>query len=457
MATLNPTHDPAAALAYWRARPLPLMQATREKLLPFARRGERANPADVADIVLQDPLLAVKVLRAANQRIRSSLASDVVALESVVLLYGVAPFVEQFVRGPTVEELLDKDPRRLQRFRAETLNVRFATTLTRDYAARRHDARPDEVTAAALLSGMPALLAILAEVDSDPPPGPMPFERLLAAWQTPDAVIALCRERGEATPRQTMQHATQRLAGAVRQGWWQDDVTHALKAIAQVLLQPDAVVWRVLVSRMLEFARQENWRDIDWPPARWLAMLPGDWPLPPPPKPAAPPRPDPLAQRMQALHLAGKQGAAANHIVSLAVHALAEGMQMRRIALILISQDGKSLRVRFTLGVADDDPLQRFALGLEAPTLFAQLMQKPQCVWLQGERRESWAALLPAALTEQIGPDDFCAMSLFVHDKPLGMLFADRGDDAPLSEADYQSLRRICQLTCKALAESAPR
>ncbi|TJZ76164.1 hypothetical protein [Chitiniphilus eburneus] len=456
MATLNTAHDPAASLAYWRARPLPLMQATREKMLPFARRGERADPAELAEIVLHDPLLAAKVLRTANQRTRSSLASDVVSVEAVVLLYGVAPFVEHFVRGPTVEELLAKDPQRYHRYRAQVLNTRFAIRLVRDYSARRHDAHPDEVTAAAVLLGVPALLGLLADGEPDVP-GSVPLERLLTAWQTPEPVLALCRERGEATPRHAMQHATLRLAHAVQRGWWQDEVTHACKAIAQVLQQTESLVWRILVGRMLEYARHEQWDSLGWPPARWLAMLPGEWPVPPPPRPPAPPRPDPLAQRLQALHLAGKQGAAANHIVSLAVHALSEGMTMRRIALILISPDGKVLRTRFTLGVPEADPLCAFELALDVPTLFARLMQKPQCLWLHGDKRVEWATMLPPLLIDQVGRDDFCAMSLFVHDKPLGMLFADRGGDAPLSEADYQSLRRICQLTCKALAETTPR
>ncbi|UXY14300.1 HDOD domain-containing protein [Chitiniphilus purpureus] len=449
MATL--TSDQAAT---WHSKALPMLQTSRERLLPLARRAERVQPQEVADIVQRDPLLVAQVLRAANQRSRSGLSADVIAIDNAVMLYGVAPFVERFARGPTVEELLAGDETRYRRYRSAVLEIRFAAGLAREFAHRRHDARPEEILAGALLHGIPALLGLL---DPTHVVTPAMLPQLLGAWHIPEAVRTLCDEPREAGPRQVLHQAALHLAQDMQHGWWQPALQGRLQVIAQVLQQPIDAVWRVATTQALTCAGRDYAETAGfWPAARWLPMLPGDWPLPAAPA-SAPLRPDPLAQRLQALHLAGRQGVPANQIVSLVVRALAEGLTMRRIALILLTQDGRLLRTRFTHGAVQDDPLCRLELALDPPTLFSQLLQKPQCVWLRGDKRREWAALLPEHLTTQIGGADFCAMSLFVGDKPLGVLFADRSVEAPLVDGDYQSLRRICQLACTALADSTRR
>lgn len=484
MATLNESW-----VAYWSGRPLPSLKQTRDKLQPLMRRPERTSPADVAEIVLRDPLLTAQVLRAANQRVRSGLAADVVSVESAVMLFGVAPFFERFCRGPTVDELMAGDAARLDAFRATVLEIRFAARLARDYAYRRFDARLDEVYIAALLQGVPRLLALVAAQD---PAAPAPVSQatdLLASWKLPEVVVALTREDGEAQPRLTLQLAALRLAQALGQGWWQPEVLRELKLIAPVLQCEEGAAWDVATGLMLGFARREYTGEPASPPARWLPMLPGPWPKPPAPKAvqpvtaavaapksaqtasasasasvpasprasvaASPPALNVMAERLRALQQAGRERAAANHIMSLAVRALADGLAMRRIMLALLAPDGSVLRARFCHGAAEADPLRNLALPLGVPSLFSRLLERPQCVRVDVPYRGEIKSLLPTELVRQIGDGAFCAMSLFVHDKPLGILYADRAHK--LDEAEYHQLRQLCQLASQALSEGANR
>src|SRR5690606_1337180 len=115
--------------------------------------------------------------------------------------------------------------------------------------------------------------------------------------------------------------------------------------------------------------------------------------------------------------------------------------------------DGSVLRTRFCHGAAEQDPLRRFALSLATPSLFSRLLTRPQCVRVDVPYRGELRALMSEELVRQLGPAAFCAMSLVVHDKPLGILFADRA--RPLDEVEYRQLRQLCQLTSAALTTSA--
>ncbi|HSC80956.1 MAG TPA: HDOD domain-containing protein [Chitinolyticbacter sp.] len=474
MATLS---DPW--IAYWSGRALPSLKVTRERLQPLMRRPERTSPGEIADIVLRDPLLAAQVLRAANQRVRSGLAADVVSIESAVMLFGVAPFFERFCRGPTMDELMAGDPARLRAYRATILEIRYAARLARDYAQRRLDARLDEVYIAALLQGISPLLALVAGLD---PAGPAPMPQvteLLVSWRLPEAIIGLTRERGDGQARLNLQQSALRLAAALQLGWWQPEVPRELHAIAAILQQPEDAAWETAAALMLSYARRDYAEEAAMPAARWLPMLPGPWPRPPAPAkapvqattpaqsaplpvpPAAVPvvvrtvQPDPMVERLSALYHAGKERAPANQIMSLAVRALAEGLAMRRIVLALLTPDGLQLRARFCQGAGESDPIRRLEISLAPPTLFSRLLERPQCIRVEAPHRGEVKALLPPELLRQIGHEAFCAMSIFVHDKPLGILFADR--ITTISDGDYQQVRRVCQLTSQALSASAGR
>lgn len=86
-------------------------------------------------------------------------------------------------------------------------------------------------------------------------------------------------------------------------------------------------------------------------------MLPGDWPAPEVApvfvKPSAAASADVLSQRMQALHLAGRNGAAAKDIISLTIRALAEGVGMKRIVFSLLNADRQEL-CPYVLGFPQD-------------------------------------------------------------------------------------------------------
>ncbi|WP_432720657.1 HDOD domain-containing protein [Jeongeupia wiesaeckerbachi] len=417
--------------------PLPALQLTRDRLTAQLRRAERVKPAEVAEIVLNDPLLTATVLREISRRPRTSVSVDVTSIEAAVMLFGVVPFLERQARGPSIEVMLAGDAPRLMRCLELVSRAQLAARMARRAGVERMDARPEELQIAALLSSLAELLAQLFGGDER-----LPVESILAAWQFPEVLRQLLVSDPPQSHRQQLQYAMVSLAAALESGWWIDAVGASLQLAAGALDRPESLVWQLVSEALLAHGRSPLASTIA-PPARWLPMLPGDWPRAIPVK-------DVLATRMQALHLAGLQGLPVNQIMRLSVQALCEGLSMRRV-LLAIPQEGR-LVARFCIGAAEADPIRGFSLALDESHLFAQLLKKPQAVWLSGESRPQLMPQLPPSVTGIIGGDDFCAMSLFVGDKAVGLLFADRPPSIPIDAQVYQYFKQICQLTSRALA-----
>lgn len=463
MAHLNKDNDEASAWAvYWKSRAMPILETTRTELQHLVRRAERVRTAEVAEVVLKDPLLTLQALRFIGGRTRTSLSAEVVSIENIVMLIGVAPFLERFSALPTVESIfLPKYPAAYQAFLGEVFLSRFAVRLARVYAHWRNEAHPEEITAAAILSRCPSLLELVgSKLDVQMPPSAGELDFFLENIGLPEQVWKLVKNSDEAPPRVTMQRAVVQLVKAFNLGWWQPEVQQAVDLIAGILnMEPDEV-WQALSRTALSLARDPaRFSQLDQP-ARWLPMLPGAWPIPPEdvPSAASPEKiaPDILSQRMQALHLAGKSGAAAKEIMALTVRALAEGLSMRRIVFNLMTPDKLELRARYVLGFPQEHPLHKLVIQLDAPHLFAKLLEKPQSVWFNSTTAKQFAPLLPTGFQQHYPATQFCAMSIFVGEKPLGLILGDC-QDMPLTEHHYQHFKQICLLTTRALTHSATR
>lgn len=449
--------------AYWSTRPIPILEASKSSLQQMLRRAERVRPADAAAVVLADPLLTLQALRYVGQRQRSSLAAEVVSIESIVMLMGTMPFLERFCSLPTVESmLLPHAPDAYTSFLQELFLSRFSARLASIYADWRYDARNEEVVTAAILSRCQALLYLLGSKQDQPLTETGAEQcQFLVRFKIPAAVVQLLEKVDDLPPRAMLQQAVLRLVDAFQYGWWQAAVQRELLEIARILELETAAVWQGLCRVALSFARDSTRHLQMVQPARWLPMLPGDWPLPEI-KPAQVVdrqpvliRPDSLQQHMQALHLAGKQGRPAKEIMSLTMTALAKGLGMQRIVFAVQTPGQAELCVRYVLGVPADHALRQLTISLDQTHFFAKLMEKPQGLWLNERNAAQFVPHMPAEFRSCYAAEQFCVMSIFVGNKPLGLMLSDRTEADSLTEFHYQHFKQICLLAMQALARSA--
>jgi hypothetical protein len=307
-----------------------------------------------------------------------------------------------------------------------------------------------------------------------------------------------------------------KLAEATQRGWWQPQVEEIVQQVADWLHQPiDELATKIHIYSVQAARQSAGWYGNATPAAAWLAMLPGEWPdeaavtvapsVSPAKNPAAglqlnakpveatqqqpekmPVKKDSSTMAATSTALATKPGeptipvnpvTQVNHVLhpeivakiiaDIKSHmdgsfdisqlmeriltAMHDGLAMDRVVFALVNAD-RTVKTRFTRGVEEGSPMKRLNFSLVEKHLFTQLMGKMQAVWYREATQQKLAPLLLPKLRAQIGRGEFMAMSVHVHDKPLGFFYADYGDKGRMDENVYAGFKQLCTLTSEGLA-----
>ncbi|WP_410498402.1 HDOD domain-containing protein [Chitinibacter sp. S2-10] len=460
------------------SQPLPILQSSRNLIIAMLKRMNRIKPSEIADVVLQDPLFTAQVLRIVNHRARTPLAADISAVESAILLLGVEPFLHRFARHTTVESLmLPEQQQEYASLLRWVFNARVMRRISKDFAIQRYDSKVDAVQIAGLLRALKNILPLITPSVSE-----TDLVSLLTAWQFPTAIVELLGPMPEPTPRYALQKALFSVMDCLEKGWWLPQVQTNLQTIALLLGKENGDIWQTVVRILLAQTREMTGKTSFFSAARWLVMQPGEWPvsvvkrqapaqqlsqeaIKPAPLPVEEPshtykpvkiEKDLLLERMKALHQAGVQGAPTNQVMSLAIRAMADGLGMQRIVFALFMAGENALRFRYVQGQGMEG-LRQLVLSLDEMHLFTRLLQKQSSIWLNTTNYQQYQPILPIEFKSQLDAKSFCSMSIFVADKPVGLLYADPGPQDQVSEHQYQYFKQISTMVSRALAHNARR
>ncbi len=138
--------------AYFENQALPVMHRSKVLMTQLeAAEGERLSPRDLSDIVLQDPLLCLCLLREAERRKSHRLDHETTTALAAILQLGVDEFRTLLLSSPEIEDsnkgLLKVEAR-----------ARVASQIALIWSTGRRDLNPEEVAVAALLAGAGDLL-----------------------------------------------------------------------------------------------------------------------------------------------------------------------------------------------------------------------------------------------------------------------------------------------------------
>ncbi len=138
--------------AYFERQALPVLRRSKLAVAHIdAAEGERLSPRDLCDVVLEDPLLCLGLLREAERRKSHRLDHETTTALAAILQLGVDEFRKLLFASPEIESgnsgLLKVETR-----------ARLASQIAREWAADRRDVNPEEVAVAALLGGTGDLL-----------------------------------------------------------------------------------------------------------------------------------------------------------------------------------------------------------------------------------------------------------------------------------------------------------
>ena len=458
---------------------LPVLRSTSAELAGLAPRQDRISAGEIDDVILLDPLMAIKVLRHVNRVRRSRLSSQITTVEHAVMMLGVYPFFNLFAVNPLVEDYFSGKKEALDYLMALFCRAQHGAYQARDWALLRQDIESEEVYVAALMCNMAEMLLLCTDPDAVlrmnvlVAKGVSPVEAqqttfgfelknlqaaLVTEWRISEILEDMNLPNVSAKPRLMSVSIACQLAQDAENGWYGESMTAHMEKIADVLHHSvDEMTARIHHTAVLS-ARHSKLYGVT-PAAAWLPMMVNmedekitigseNWPSCQPSK---------VQEALGQIDAHMDGSLELNEMMALALKGLTEGVGLNRVAFALLSKDHKVLKGRYVITAGEDPSFRDFQLDMSQNHLFRHLINKQQAVWLNDDNRKQIGPLVTSEIRHIIGGTDFFAMSAFVKGKPVGLFYGDRSGsgDCPLDDASYQAFKKICMKACEGLEHLA--
>ncbi|MDR1890234.1 MAG: HDOD domain-containing protein [Zoogloeaceae bacterium] len=254
-------------VAYFSAQELPVLHHTRRQLEEARVRMDQVSGKLIARIVLQDPLMAVRVLSYIQPLMTGQrLHHDVATIAGAIMMLGIEPFFRRFENLPTIEDRLkNESPQALLGTVQVIRRAQQAAHYAHAWAVWRVDVDVEEVTLAALLHDLAEILlycfaptlalAIRDKQLADPNLRSVTVQKeilglhllsvqnaLCKAWRLPGLLLTLIDDTHADQPRVRNVALAVSLARHLAHGWKDAALPDDLKAIAQLLNLSEAAL-----------------------------------------------------------------------------------------------------------------------------------------------------------------------------------------------------------------------
>ncbi len=164
------------------------------------------------------------------------------------------------------------------------------------------------------------------------------------------------------------------------------------------------------------------------------------------------PQPAIFAKAVQDLE-AGMGVLNATQIIRLALHGMHEGAAFHRVVFAAQATKRPYLEAKFMSGTDNDSAFNNFQIKLDNVNLFSRLLEKPSNLWINEDNRSKYWSLVPPEFKVLVRINSFCAMSVHVNAKPVGLFYADRHSiDCRIDKQGYTMFKHLGQLAARCLA-----
>ena len=269
----HPLHDIESWLLLLSNNSLPVLRQTKRAIEDMRTDMDRVDSRELARVILQDPMMTVRVLAYIQPLHARALRHDITTIAGAIMMSGIEPFFNRFTDLIPIEAMLKGEPpaallgvlqviRRAQR----------AADYAQDWARWRHDVNIEEVRIAALLHDLAEILvwcfapklglAMKADLETHPGKRSAVVQTETLGFTLQELQLALCGvlhlpellrdliddEHGE-HPRERNVALAVRLARHSAHGWNDPALPDDYKEIGQLLnLTPEAIMQRLGVG-----------------------------------------------------------------------------------------------------------------------------------------------------------------------------------------------------------------
>jgi len=160
-----------------------------------------------------------------------------------------------------------------------------------------------------------------------------------------------------------------------------------------------------------------------------------------------------LAASIKVFQLMVKQAKPAHDLIEQAVKTcLLCGVQRAVFVVKLPKKD--VLASRFSAQTSEDIGIKNLRIPINKPHVFSLLMEKSRSLFLNKTNASKYWNYIPEPVKLVIGVKSFFAMSIFVNNHAMGLMYADKlkGD---LTDAEFSQFQGVCRLLSKGIVQSA--
>ncbi|MBK1721322.1 HDOD domain-containing protein [Thiocystis violacea] len=427
-------------------RELPLLGGTWRELAGLLQDG-LAPLRRIAEAILADPALSLRVLQRANAVPHRHFRCELAALEDAVHMLGTRTISDMAAGAEVAEVVLDQD--RLQAYRQSCGRAVLAALLARDWAELDRDRFPTQISLAALLNNLGELfllahgdarmrryLEVVERCHAYPHEAEyvtlgMSLEalgyRLARRWGLPEMVRESMRARNARHLRALCVMLATQVARYAFTGW-RHPMQHADLCLVAQVLDLDLAALRERINRVLAGFNTRASRYALEP----LPMLPvmgcaeeavglesarGS-------RFCLAPRADDYDRALAVLDDAGVTEP--DILFRTLLDGLQRGLGLNRVVIALYDPKARCFVAEHLIGTDFEPRFNRFRLSLEASGLFGELIEAPGALWLNADNRAQLEPRIPEGIRELIGATGFFAASLWVGARALGLVYADR-------------------------------
>ena len=243
---------------YYTEAELPVLRHTVNALDKLREHAENANARMLSSVILQDPLMTLRVLAFLEKNRGKRQDTDITTIGRALMMIGVDPFFKAFENLPIVEDHLKAHPYALLGMLKVIGRTRKATHWAREWAVHRRDLDAEEIAVVTMLHDVTEILMwcfapdlavrvrdlqtkdpTLRSVDAQRQIYGLPIEELQAAlvhrWRLPQLLVELLDPANAGQPRVLNVKLAVDLARHSANGWEDAALPDDFSAIEKLL------------------------------------------------------------------------------------------------------------------------------------------------------------------------------------------------------------------------------
>jgi HD-like signal output (HDOD) protein len=252
-------------IAFFGQADIPVLKHSARELERLQADDALLNPRSIANVLTDDPLMTVKLLRYMQSHKHRAQTYELVDVKQALLMMGINTFFRDVPATPVVEEMLHGHLEALVQLLQTVRRAQRAAIYAYDWALRLHDMHAEEVQVSALLAHVtemlmwcfnPAqMLEIRKRQAADPTlrsadvqqqvlgfTGAELQRKLTTEWQLPELLQNLMNPALAQTPRVRNVTLATNLARHSVQGWDNAALPDDYRAIGELLrMDPERV------------------------------------------------------------------------------------------------------------------------------------------------------------------------------------------------------------------------